>query len=237
MKKTLQGRQISLAAGLVSLYDIKATEQRLVRGPSEGSIMTCIPRLPACRRWKRFSISACRPLPVPILPVAGVPHCSSILPFPAPSLATKFCKTKPIRDTANPGQVIESKEVMATPAPIDAWKTNPIPGGGGKSGTAAGRQVDRHQAGVRQEGGSGFGCHGQTRLSVLVRVHSVASQDTLKLRLGVPPLTPSPFSPQSCRTPHRAKAEVFPLFILRRRLHWGFSHRFYAFLWFGVDKS
>jgi hypothetical protein len=35
----------------------------------------------------------------------------------------------------------------------------------------------------------------------------------------------------------RAKTEIFPLFIPRRRLHWGFSHRFHAFLWFGAEQS
>jgi hypothetical protein len=39
------------------------------------------------------------------------------------------------------------------------------------------------------------GWHGQTRLTVLVPMGSMAQEDTLKLRLGVPPVRPEPILP------------------------------------------
>jgi hypothetical protein len=45
------------------------------------------------------------------------------------------------------------------------------------------------------------GWHGQTCLTVVVPMGPVAPQDTLKLRLGVPPMGPGSALPQSCRVP------------------------------------
>ena len=45
------------------------------------------------------------------------------------------------------------------------------------------------------------GWHGQTRLTVVVPRAPLAQEDTLKLRLGVPPTGLGPASPQFCRTP------------------------------------
>jgi hypothetical protein len=53
------------------------------------------------------------------------------------------------------------------------------------------------------------GWHGQTRLTVLLSECFVAQEDTLKLRLGVPPIDQIPNSPQSCRTPSMTRSGVF----------------------------
>jgi hypothetical protein len=61
------------------------------------------------------------------------------------------------------------------------------------------------QRGVRQESGN-RGWHGQTCLTVVAPTGLVAQEDTLRLRLGVPPMGPGPALPQSCRAPGNAPA-------------------------------
>lgn len=112
----------------------------------EGLVMTRKPRLPAGQQRKYLSIPACRPFPAPSLPTVGALHFSINLLFQAPGLTARFCKTKPICRSKDQGQAIDNKRVMAHPAPVDRWKTNPIPTGGGEHGATASRQINERRA-------------------------------------------------------------------------------------------